>query len=364
MKCSFFPIALLFLCGTAGISQTGADGQSMLGTLEESLPYIDVSGANNLDQAGIHTYFSRKFDKDAFDKLYGKTAEYGWDTVIYHYLSALWFLNKPDIPAARQACYRAGLAFGATSAANRNVLGRYGLPFDRINHLREYIDLGEHKSARSIGYNDGQEVKGYAGYSDAGLSSVPAFPWPPPQASTQYVLPKNLFSKLNTLGDADAKISAALSACGYYEKSYFRVPEGFALVTRLEQFNEDGSCKASNDRWNVTLKPSSFDLSDYFRALFWGRKGRYRILVFVVSSRPFSQGSATVTEGAAVQWLKTGMNYLPATIAGQALTGHICTALVYEFELTETLTEPRFLKSGTQPGQVHIEKSGIGNRMN
>ena len=353
---TILPLTLLFI----STSLAAQHPESMLGYLEECLSYIDAGGENNLDQAGVQNYFTTGFNKLLFDKTYEQTAEYGWDTVVYHYLNALWFLNKPNVGQARQECYKAGLSYAQTSAANRNVLARFGFTLHRLNHLREYIDFGEHINNKSLGFDGGKEVKGYTGYSDASTGGVPAFLWPPPQASTDCVLPQEMLSGVTTLGAADAKLTYALATCGYAEKSYFTVPGGFALVTRMEQFNDDGTCKPDNDRWNVSLKPSSFDLSDYFRALFWGRKGKYRIIVFIVTDQVFTEAETGASPATARQWLRTGAKYLPPSIAGQPFSvGHRCTALVYEFELKETLTEPRFISPATKPGLEHIQKSGI-----
>ena len=356
-------LAIFFFGKNAKAQLTWGSG-GMLGILEESLSYIDMGGENNLDQNGVQTYFTNNFDKARFDRVFNETAEYGWDTVVYHYLNALWYLNRPDLDNARKECYQAGKAYTTTSSANRNVLSRYGLPLDRINHLREYIDLGEHRTNKSLGFDGGDEVKGYTGYSDAHKSTVPAFQWPPPMASTDCVLPKQVIGEVGTLGEMDAKISHALSTCGYYEKSYYRVPSGFAVVTRIEQFNDDGSPKSGDDRWNVTLKPSKFDLEDYLQALFWGRSGKYRIIVFVVTAEAFHEGNETVSREGAIEWLRTGAKYLPASLANQSYTSqHRCTTLVYEFELKESLSKPRFLNPSTQPGQVHMQRSGIWGHM-
>lgn len=68
-------------------------------------------------------------------------------------------------------------------------------------------------------------------------ASPPQFPWPPPKASATENLPNIFFSKVENhvtrLDDVDTKINKALESCGYYDRSYFVVPDGYALVTRL-----------------------------------------------------------------------------------------------------------------------------------
>ena len=74
----------------------------------------------------------------------------------------------------------------------------------------------------------------------------PSFPWPPPKASASSKVPDNFLRETETkqiLHDIDRRLALALDKAGYFEKSYFSVPDGFALVTRLEQINADGTPK-------------------------------------------------------------------------------------------------------------------------
>ncbi len=355
--------AILLFC-LRSLYAAAQPGQSMLGYLEESLSYIDAGAENNAGQSGVRTYFATRFDKDSFDATFARTAEYGWDTVVYHYLGALWYLTRPELQRARRECYQAGLAYQATSPANRNVLSRFGFTLHRLNHLREFLDLGEHQNAESLGFDGGKEVKGYSGYADVSQGQTPAFPWPPPRASTACVLSKDLLAGATTLGAVDERLTAALAAQGYAEKSYFTVPGGFALVTRIEQFDDEGASKTGSDRWNSGLRPASFDLAEYVRALFWGRQGKYRVIVFIATDTVFAEKKDGVAQDAAREWLRTGAPFLAPSIAEQAFgPRHRCTALVYEFELREALTEPRFLDPSTLPALTHIQKSGIWHKL-
>lgn len=348
---------MLFVAGRVIVAQP----DNMLAYINECLSYIDAGGSNNLQQEGLKNYFAASFSEVAFESTFRQTAEYSWDTVAYHYIRALYFLTKLNLPKARDACYHSGQTFVYAASADRNVMSRYGLTLQRINHLREFIDFGKHSSRRTLGFDGEKEVKGYTGYAD--LGEIPAFPWPPPQASTDYVMPTNIWSGVDTLGAVDDRLQQALDACGYFEQSYFAVPGGFALVTRLEQFNDDGTCRPGKDRWNISLKPTSFNMADYFRALFWGRKGRYRLIVFIVTDRVFAEKDEGIRGEDARQWLRTGAKYLTPTLAAQPFgKNHRCTALVYEFELEETLKEPRLLNPASQPGRIHIQASGLWDK--
>ncbi len=66
----------------------------------------------------------------------------------------------------------------------------------------------------------------------------PEFPWPP-ESSATVVLPSAFLAKAvrRHLENVDQILASALAACGYYDRSYYAVPSGFALATRLEQIN-------------------------------------------------------------------------------------------------------------------------------
>ena len=81
-----------------------------------------------------------------------------------------------------------------------------------------------------------------------GPQPIPAFPWPPPRASTMMNIEDaalRVAGDSTTLGQVDAELRAALNDAGYVDKSYFAVPDGFALVTRLEQIDDDGDVPAT-----------------------------------------------------------------------------------------------------------------------
>ncbi len=88
---------------------------------------------------------------------------------------------------------------------------------------------------------------------------MPEFPWQPLRASAIMTIPSKFFKKDNEpflLDDIKKVISDALDSCGYVEKSYYSVPEGFAIVTRLEHINENGSPKNISERWIAEVKKS------------------------------------------------------------------------------------------------------------
>lgn len=190
----------------------------------------------------------------------------------------------------------------------------------------------------------------------------PEFPWPPPQASGIEVLPRDLLNvaAVTSLGDVNRRITAALDRNGYYESSYLAVPDGFALVTRLEQIESDGTPKMEPERWSIEAATGSFTLAEYLRRLFLGTPGYYRVIVFVVTPHPFSQSAARLTPEQANSWLVGGFNRLPDEVASLSYTDAFAsTALIYEFARPTANDEPSLTYPGALTGRVHLERSGI-----
>jgi hypothetical protein len=199
----------------------------------------------------------------------------------------------------------------------------------------------------------------------ASQAVIPDFPWPPPTASATYLLPLRQPStqRPSTFGNADSLISGALAATGYVERSYYAVPEGFALVTRLEQINLDGTPKDLPERWSVEApRLTSFSLEAYMNALFLAAPGYYRVIVFIATPVRFYQVDAHVTGATAQHWLAGGLNELPKVIASLPYTDDVtCTALIYEFRREQG--KPDILVPGRLDGLTHIRRSGIASAL-
>jgi tetratricopeptide (TPR) repeat protein len=191
--------------------------------------------------------------------------------------------------------------------------------------------------------------------------AVPRFPWPPPKASAEDTISRELLvgnvehPRLATVAQA---IETAFRQAGYGKKSYYSVPSGFAMASQIEQINEDGSPKESVDRWSLEVLPiRHFSLGLYLNALFRARPGYYRVIVFIVTSKAFSQSNTKVSEADARLWISSGLNKLPEEIGNQEYSpAYSCTALIYEFKKTgkhADLIEQRI------SGETHLQKSGL-----
>ena len=188
---------------------------------------------------------------------------------------------------------------------------------------------------------------------------IPSFPWPPPATSARMVLPQRFFDKARTLGDVNQALSDALRENGYVETSYFLVPRGYALVTRLEQIQRNGDPRPGSERWAVE-KPSvgSFSLSEYVRLLLTAPTGRYRLLVFVITDEQFSESSEEVTRSEAMDWLRSGVNDIPTVVAQMAHgAGYRTTALIYDF--VKGGGQAQLLRPSDIDAQTHLVRSKL-----
>jgi hypothetical protein len=186
---------------------------------------------------------------------------------------------------------------------------------------------------------------------------LPDFPFPPPLASGQSVLPKSFFNNCKKLGDIDQKLASVLGQQGY-ERSYFKVPGGFAIASRLEQINDDASSKQEPNRWSDQVPPVT-SFSEFIGALFFPRVGFFRIVVFVVTDVPFNQKQTTVSKNEATSWLTQGKNVLPDAAVKLPINPNFnCTALIYEYKFTENQKSSLSTRFSVQ---THLEKARLWN---
>lgn len=193
--------------------------------------------------------------------------------------------------------------------------------------------------------------------------TLPAFPWPPPSCNTRFELPENAFTGLKTLGEVERKLCTALDSKGYAQHSCFSVPNGFALVTQLEQYNgEDGSARNDRTRWlDYPQKDNFSGVMDYLKSVVMPQKGYFRIFVFVATNQSYGGETPRVSKAQASAWLNQGFNKLPGSVAAKPWTAdyHV-TALVYEFIVPESNRKPeQKCPSPSFDAKTHLGKSGL-----
>ena len=197
--------------------------------------------------------------------------------------------------------------------------------------------------------------------SYAPAHNIPQFPWPPPKSSAFDKIPSEFLNAKKSLKDVANKLEETFDQTGYTQKKYYSVPDGFALVSQLEQFWPDGTSKEEPDRWAAEFRPPRiFSLTSYIKAIFKANPGRYRIVAFIVTSQPFEEGKENITREEARSWLDSGMVVLPKSIGEQPYTDeHYCTALIYEFEQPRRDKKPFFKSLSNLTGRDHLQKSKL-----
>ncbi|MEP7134303.1 MAG: hypothetical protein ABI904_05170 [Chloroflexota bacterium] len=170
-----------------------------------------------------------------------------------------------------------------------------------------------------------------------------------------------------TFRDVDERISSALDVVGYDDKSYFGVPGGFAIVTRLEKMDAYGY-PDYRYRWAPALAPISFtdfSLTNYLAALFGAPKGQYRVFVFVVSSEPVVQSGTPVAQREAQTWIVEGANKLPSQMKDLPYTReHTTTAYIYEFVQSGVGGDVSFNIPSDFTGRTHLKRAGLWENLN
>lgn len=195
--------------------------------------------------------------------------------------------------------------------------------------------------------------------------ALPEFNLPAPRASARATLPLPLFGAPRTLGDIERRLVRELDRQHYVGRSYFSVPQGFALVTQVERIDSAGRPAASNMRW-VTgpvglLDPAHrFSLSAIVNALRNADPGRYRAIVFLVTTANRTTGESEAGFAQAEGWSGAGGDTLPANLRATRLTpNHHVTVLVYEFARSSVRATPRQVTPSAQDCRAHLRAAGL-----
>ncbi|MEM7369471.1 MAG: hypothetical protein AAF587_12785 [Bacteroidota bacterium] len=193
------------------------------------------------------------------------------------------------------------------------------------------------------------------------INKLPVFSLNPPTPSARTTLDSRYFQKCQTLKDYDQILNTALKECGYIGRSYYAVPNGFALVSRLEYFNPSNGQAQMPGRWDgVRTVGTEFTVSRILQLLFGSNPGYYRIIVFIVTDQPVQPRGESPDREESNSWLIRGRDRL---FSGNVNTTrkHAVTVLIYEFEQPESGREAKFLN---YPGNKlnsdqHLRGSGL-----
>ena len=195
-------------------------------------------------------------------------------------------------------------------------------------------------------------------------ASLPDFPWPPPLPSARLVMPDSLFrspaSPEPTLSAVGARLTAALAEATYNEYSYYRVPNGFALVARLERISAEGTPMPEEFRFLQPGSQEPFSFASYIRQLFFAPEGFYRQIVFVVTDQPFAATGNKLDPAAAAKLLSHGVDRLSGDYDIAPFTAaHRVSALIYEFSKGPRERDVSMLTPGRLGARMHLDRAGI-----
>lgn len=188
-----------------------------------------------------------------------------------------------------------------------------------------------------------------------------AFSFPPPKCYQSGELDNKLFVSCKTLGDIAGRFKELLGNHGYPLR-FLSIPgEGFAIVTQIEQFAEDGSSLKGKNRWIQVPISESFEFSiKYFKRLFLPAKAQLRVFVFLVTTQNYSSSNEYASRNAAAAWMYQGVNDLPKSVRNIPFsTDFMLSALVYEFEVPETDHHPQQQCPCRLSPKTHLEKAGF-----
>lgn len=189
---------------------------------------------------------------------------------------------------------------------------------------------------RADAFLEGQTQAGFSAQADRIRTKLlPDFAWPPPECASHYELKAANFTNKKTFAAVDAQLCGALDARGYGQRSYYQVPNGFALVTQLEQCDRNWVPLKGDDRWKDYPAPERFDdVWDYLKSLTLPSSYNFRLFVFIVTDASITLApNEPVGKEQALAWLHRGGLALPDALGSQPFgSKHKVTVLIYELE--------------------------------
>jgi len=260
--------------------------------------------------------------------------------------------------------------FNYTTEENRKLIRKINVipplyTIVRPKHPRSKVIIGKRGIAKyspdDIHKKMNPDIFSYEVCNDIGSSL-----YPPPIASA--VVPDiPLISRTSSkMSDIDLMLTKALYSCGYRELKYYTIPKGFAIVTGIEQIDNEGRPLPEPDRWSSQTKfIDKFSLTEYVKALFKADKGYFRIIVFIVTSDNISFSDNKITKNTARSWFNSGNFRLSKRLKSAVYTRkHTLNAFIYEFEVNENNNEPVLSLPSPNRGEKHLKQTNIWQALN
>jgi hypothetical protein len=190
----------------------------------------------------------------------------------------------------------------------------------------------------------------------AGQQRLPGFPDPIPLHATSMDLPVGVVigAGPEQLVASHRRVSRALELAGFDKWSVYAFRDGFALVTRWERIEEDGS--PAKDRF-ATRHPKrirhDFDFDEHVQVLFNAANGDYRMFVFTVTGT-----DPALTADVHINGDKVGAGRLPEEIEMQSSAERSAEAHVYVFR-QQGSTKAKALEGSPLDAASHLTHARI-----
>jgi hypothetical protein len=186
--------------------------------------------------------------------------------------------------------------------------------------------------------------------------------WPPPGATSAWIAES---SGAVTFGAEAEHVEDSLRDAGYRDQHWYPIgvdfAHGFAVSTRLERIDDDGTPKPTAERWSA-LYPDASTLKWLARASEprLPTPGRYR--AFIVTFTDLSFDARNVAPRWDEQTLMDGPALPPMTLpANRAVSARFRLVVhVYEYESNSSTGAGAFIPTDTKLSPlVHVQKAGL-----
>lgn len=188
------------------------------------------------------------------------------------------------------------------------------------------------------------------------------FPWPPPTPSAQRTLSPDVnpdSPPAKTVGEVARRLERILREARFDSFGYYRVPGGFALVTRIENLDgTTGEPFAGAARWATQTVYAGLSFSSIFAIT--RSAGYYRVFVFLLTDDPKEPQpiDPKKTFEIARTWANEGSPSLPAEVKALRIgPNHVLVVMVYEFEKFEG-GETNHFQPSRWPLDQHLSSLG------
>ncbi|HHH31550.1 MAG TPA: hypothetical protein ENK57_24820 [Polyangiaceae bacterium] len=164
----------------------------------------------------------------------------------------------------------------------------------------------------------------------AGMDRFPPFPSPPPEPAASLELPTDLLigTEPEELFAIYDRLVKELEAAGFDKWSLYAYEDGFAMVTRWEQFEKDDGLPSKRrfPARQPKLKRHGFGFEEHVEVLYNAPDGYYRLFAFLVRGEGGEPTGEIPIDGGQV-----GDNEIPFEVGSLSGGGRSVTVNVYTF---------------------------------